>query len=738
MSPRPFFALLLLLAFMVPSASAAVTSLEVTPESPVQGDVLSIKMVASPNESVPVTITFTKVLTVSGGRYELSMSGVNVPQTPNNFIVRAEGVQNLNVAVQIWFWITKSAVASGGVATVSQGGVPPGNYEIRISGDAQAGVSSVTLKITASTTVTTDAEGKYTFNYGTSAIPAGSFVANVGGLTRSGTLSAPGGGGGGAGGLNKAPVISAVVPSAALLGVEVSFDGSGSNDTDGRIVSWEWVFGDGSTGTGERVTHVYDAAGSYQVKLTVKDDVGASAVAGWTLKVERPPNKPPVADAGCDRRVFRGGVVDFDGSGSIDPDGVVASYSWDFGDGGSAAGARVRHNYSTAGVFDVVLRVVDADGAAAAAGLRVTVETPPIEPSTIVERSLGAGRHVVDATGDDLPVTVRMNSTGPVTLSLFGYPSNPHPTAPLPLDGAPVFYDVSVSNPDAVDWPIYVEVAYGGGSGGSPIGLYYFDGEAWVLCSTTGFDEARGVVWAWLTRLEAAGSPLTIGAATGVSSVRVSELKIYPGLVVSGGGVGVSVTLHNLGSMLSFCPVVVRVGGVVDVVENVTLSAGAVEVVSFELTRITPGVYRVDVAGLLGSFTVVAEPSPANIVLESFTVSPTSLSPGGRVEVSAKFRNDGGAAGERVVELRVNGLKAASQIISLPAGGETTLAASLTLDAPGVNVVSLEGESREVTVVSSEPRMQDVPIEDWLIPGAIVVAAIAVMGVIILRKKSIR
>ena len=731
MSPRPFFALLLLLAFMVPSASAAVTSLEVTPESPVQGDVLSIKMVASPNESVPVTITFTKVLTVSGGRYELSMSGVNVPQTPNNFIVRAEGVQNLNVAVQILFWITKSATASGGVATVSQGGVPPGNYEIRISGDAQAGVSSVTLKITASTTVTTDAEGKYTFNYGTSAIPPGSFVANVGGLSKSGTLAAPSGGGG-AGGLNKAPIISAVVPSAALLGVEVSFDGSGSNDTDGTIVSWEWSFGDDTTGTGEKVTHAYEEVGTYQVSLTVRDNVGASAVAGWTLKVERPPNKPPVADAGCDRRVFRGGVVDFDGSGSRDPDGVMVSYSWDFGDGHSATGARVKHNYSSAGVFDVVLRVVDADGAVATASLRVTVETPPIEPSLTLERSLGAGRHVVNATEDELPVTVIMNSTGPVTLSLFAYPSNPHPVAPLPLDGASVFYDISVSNPDAVAWPIYVEVAYGGGSGDTPLGLYYFDGDAWVLCSTTGFDEARGVVWAWLTRLEAAGSPLTIGAATSVSNVRVSELKIYPSLVVSGEGVGVSVTLHNLGVMLSFCPVVVRVGGVVEVVENVTLSAGAVEVVSFELTRITPGVYYVDVAGLLGSFTVLAEPKPANIILESFTVSPTRLSPGGRVEVSAKFRNDGEVAGDRVVELRVNGLKAVSQIVSLPAGGETTFTASLTLDTLGVHAVSLAGESREVTVVSSEPPVQDGPLGGLLVPVlgvSVVLVAIVVFAV---------
>lgn len=53
---------------------------------------------------------------------------------------------------------------------------------------------------------------------------------------------------------------------------EVFFDASGSNDEG--ITSYEWFFGDGSTGSGEVVTHTYSVAGSYTVKLTVKDDDG--------------------------------------------------------------------------------------------------------------------------------------------------------------------------------------------------------------------------------------------------------------------------------------------------------------------------------------------------------------------------------------------------------------------------------------------------------------------------------
>jgi PKD repeat protein len=54
------------------------------------------------------------------------------------------------------------------------------------------------------------------------------------------------------------------------------FDGSGSYDPDGSIVSYDWDFGDGNTGGGATASHTYDAEGSYTVVLTVTDDGGAT------------------------------------------------------------------------------------------------------------------------------------------------------------------------------------------------------------------------------------------------------------------------------------------------------------------------------------------------------------------------------------------------------------------------------------------------------------------------------
>ena len=57
----------------------------------------------------------------------------------------------------------------------------------------------------------------------------------------------------------------------------VSFDASGSVDADGSITSYSWIFGDGSSGTGATVSHVYATAGSFNAALTVTDNDGASA-----------------------------------------------------------------------------------------------------------------------------------------------------------------------------------------------------------------------------------------------------------------------------------------------------------------------------------------------------------------------------------------------------------------------------------------------------------------------------
>lgn len=90
-------------------------------------------------------------------------------------------------------------------------------------------------------------------------------------------------------------------------------------------------------------------------------------------------NQPPVANAGGPYSAAVGAPVTLDGSASRDPDGSIASYAWNFGNGTSGSGATPSATYATAGTFTVTLTVTDNAGATNQASTTVTV-TPNAQP----------------------------------------------------------------------------------------------------------------------------------------------------------------------------------------------------------------------------------------------------------------------------------------------------------------------------------------------------------------------
>ncbi len=64
-------------------------------------------------------------------------------------------------------------------------------------------------------------------------------------------------------------------PSNPITNQTVSFDASGSNST-GVISSYDWVFGDGETGTGVTASHAYNSTGNYTVTLTISGSNGTA------------------------------------------------------------------------------------------------------------------------------------------------------------------------------------------------------------------------------------------------------------------------------------------------------------------------------------------------------------------------------------------------------------------------------------------------------------------------------
>lgn len=177
--------------------------------------------------------------------------------------------------------------------------------------------------------------------------------------------------------INQPPVAHAGPDQTNMMGATVSFDARDSRDLDGIISLCVWRFGDGAsvTNSGTLASHVYTAVGTYSVTLAVRDNAGAVAKATALVTIKS--NAPPVPIPGPSRSAVAKTDIVFDGSHSWDPDGTVASYIWDFGDGMNATGPTKLHAYTNAGTYLVQLTVIDNFGAAASGSAAVTVSPPP-------------------------------------------------------------------------------------------------------------------------------------------------------------------------------------------------------------------------------------------------------------------------------------------------------------------------------------------------------------------------
>jgi hypothetical protein len=66
------------------------------------------------------------------------------------------------------------------------------------------------------------------------------------------------------------------------------------SDPDGTIVSWAWNFGDGTSGSGQTVSHTYANGNTYNVTLTVTDNNGATGTLSQSVTPINT-NVPPTA-----------------------------------------------------------------------------------------------------------------------------------------------------------------------------------------------------------------------------------------------------------------------------------------------------------------------------------------------------------------------------------------------------------------------------------------------------------
>ncbi|MDQ4123928.1 MAG: PKD domain-containing protein [Acidobacteriota bacterium] len=194
--------------------------------------------------------------------------------------------------------------------------------------------------------------------------------ASIGQYNISGTLVASSG---------QAPVASvSATPTSGTVPLTVYFYSTNSYDPDGSIVKYAWNFGDGTTSSEANPVKIYNSAGTFTAVLTVTDNSGMTGSGSVVITASQAANQSPVAVAKSNTTSgYAPLTVNFSGQESYDPDGTIASYSWNFGDGTTSTQANPSKTYNNVGNYTATLTVTDNGGAKSSSSVLITVQQNP-------------------------------------------------------------------------------------------------------------------------------------------------------------------------------------------------------------------------------------------------------------------------------------------------------------------------------------------------------------------------
>jgi gliding motility-associated-like protein len=147
--------------------------------------------------------------------------------------------------------------------------------------------------------------------------------------------------------------------------------------TGTTIASWNWTFGDNTTGNTQNPLHYYLSSGNYFVTLIVQSAQGCIDTVAKTLTLLQGPKAKFIID---DYTAYVNQTVKFTDQSTNFP----VSWFWDFGDTSPDSTSTLQnptHIYRVGGVYYACLIVTDANGCKDTTCQKEIVSLPPVVPS---------------------------------------------------------------------------------------------------------------------------------------------------------------------------------------------------------------------------------------------------------------------------------------------------------------------------------------------------------------------
>jgi len=183
-------------------------------------------------------------------------------------------------------------------------------------------------------------------------------------------------------------------------------------DTNNKIVADE----------GDVLKITVKNAGQVLADLSYKltDDDIANSIANVDVKLGQaiPVNQSPIASFSFSpNNPAINTEITFDASSSYDPDGQIASYEWDFGDGITGKDEVVKHSYSSDKQYTVSLKVIDDGGKSDTMSVQVTIGKITVTPNSSIKQQEKKSI-AVNVDGKQYLIVTLKNYINPKTLEL--------------------------------------------------------------------------------------------------------------------------------------------------------------------------------------------------------------------------------------------------------------------------------------------------------------------------------
>mgnify|MGYP002877648354 CR=1 FL=1 len=191
--------------------------------------------------------------------------------------------------------------------------------------------------------------------------------------------------------VNKPPIANVTISSyTVMLGESITFDATDSYDLDGEIEFYYWNFDDGRTSNQMLKEHTYSDSGIFNVSLKLIDNLNDISTTYYTIEIINLLPKVDFIVTPANGNTLT--LFEFIDS-SIDADGEIDEWLWNFGDGNSSNEMNPTHYFAFPGYYNITLTLKDDQNGLNSSKITMYVENSPPNPNINIEEGLIIGNN---------------------------------------------------------------------------------------------------------------------------------------------------------------------------------------------------------------------------------------------------------------------------------------------------------------------------------------------------------